>query len=103
MRDLLPFLLLAVLLSVTPGPDAVLVLRSSVRGGRRLGSATALGAATGSLLWGMLATVGLAVVIAQSAALYQAIRLAGAAVCSTSPSSHSSFPPGRRCCSTRCC
>lgn len=79
MRDLLPFLLLAVLLSVTPGPDAVLVLRSSVRGGRRLGSATALGAATGSLLWGMLATVGLAVVIAQSAALYQAIRLAGAA------------------------
>ena len=79
MSELWLFLLLAVLLSVTPGPDALLVLRSSVQGGGRLGSATAIGAATGSAVWGLLAAVGLATVVAQSATAYQAIRLAGAA------------------------
>lgn len=79
MTELWLFLLLAVLLSVTPGPDALLVLRSSVQGGGRLGSATALGAAAGSAVWGLLAAVGLAAVLAQSATAYQAIRLAGAA------------------------
>ncbi|OQO90860.1 hypothetical protein B1813_15155 [Saccharomonospora piscinae] len=79
MSEILSFLLLAILLSVTPGPDAVLVLRSSARGGRRLGAATALGAATGSLFWGLLAVVGLAALIAQAGTLYQVVRLAGAA------------------------
>jgi threonine/homoserine/homoserine lactone efflux protein len=34
----------AVLLSVTSGPDALLVLRSTARGGRRAGLVTAVGA-----------------------------------------------------------
>jgi threonine/homoserine/homoserine lactone efflux protein len=73
------FVALAVLLSLTPGPDDVLVLSRSLRGGPRLGAAVALGAAAGSLLWGAAAAVGLAAVLARSDTAYDAVRLAGAA------------------------
>jgi threonine/homoserine/homoserine lactone efflux protein len=79
MDDLWSFLLVAVVLSLTPGPDDVLVLNSTLRGGPRLGAATAFGAAAGALLWGGAAAVGLAVVVSRSAAVYEVIRLAGAA------------------------
>lgn len=77
--DLLTFLLLSVVLTLTPGPDDVLVLRTSVRAGRRSGSATAVGAATGSLVWGGATAVGLAAVVARSPVAYDGLRLAGAA------------------------
>jgi len=78
MDDLWAFLLLAVVLSLTPGPDDVLVLSSSLRGGPRLGAATAFGAATGALLWGGAAAVGLATVVSRSTTAYDVIRLTGA-------------------------
>ena len=43
------FVAMTVLLSVSPGPDDVLVLRSSLRGGARLGLAAVAGVAAGSL------------------------------------------------------
>ena len=51
-------------LSLSPGPDDVLVLRSSLRGGPRLGLATVAGVAVGSLAWGAAAAVGLGAVVA---------------------------------------
>jgi threonine/homoserine/homoserine lactone efflux protein len=78
MDGLWTFVLLAVALSATPGPDDVLVLGSSLRGGPRMGAATAFGAATGALIWGGTAAVGLAAVVSRSAAVYDGIRLAGA-------------------------
>jgi threonine/homoserine/homoserine lactone efflux protein len=72
------FVALTVLLSLTPGPDDVLVVSSSLRGGPRLGAAAALGAATGSLLWGAAAAVGLAAVVSRSTTAYDVVRLAGA-------------------------
>jgi threonine/homoserine/homoserine lactone efflux protein len=72
------FVALTVLLSLTPGPDDVLVMSSSLRGGPRLGAATALGAAAGSLLWGAATAVGLAAVVSRSAIAYDVVRLAGA-------------------------
>jgi threonine/homoserine/homoserine lactone efflux protein len=72
------FLLLAVVLSLTPGPDDVLVLRSSVRGGPRLGAATTLGIAVGTSVWGLAAAVGLAVAVERSESFYDGLRLAGA-------------------------
>lgn len=47
----LTFALFSLLLAIAPGPDVLLVLRNCLRGGHRVGSATALGAATGSLAW----------------------------------------------------
>jgi threonine/homoserine/homoserine lactone efflux protein len=73
------FVALAVLLSLTPGPDDVLVLSRSLRGGPGLGAAVALGAGVGSLLWGAAAAVGLAAVLARSTTAYDVVRLAGAA------------------------
>jgi threonine/homoserine/homoserine lactone efflux protein len=72
------FLALTVLLSVTPGPDEVLVVRSSLAGGPRLGMVTVAGVASGSLVWGLAAAAGLATVVARSPSLYGGLRLLGA-------------------------
>jgi threonine/homoserine/homoserine lactone efflux protein len=72
------FVAMTVLLSVSPGPDDVLVLRSSLRGGPRLGLATVAGVAAGTLAWGVAAAVGLAAVVGRSAPVYEALSLAGA-------------------------
>jgi threonine/homoserine/homoserine lactone efflux protein len=72
------FILLVVLLSLTPGPDDVLVLRNSLHGGARLGAITAAGAATGSLLWGLTAAAGLAAVLTAAPASYEVLQVFGA-------------------------
>ena len=63
---------------VTPGPDSVLVLRNTLRGGRRDGVRTACGAAAGSLGWGLGSVAGLTAIAAASAQAYRAVQLAGA-------------------------
>ncbi|MFJ9418185.1 LysE family translocator [Streptomyces sp. NPDC101227] len=73
------FALFALLMTVTPGPDTLLVLRNCVRGGRRTGAATALGAAIGSLAWAAAAAVGLAAALQRWDAAFTVVRLAGAA------------------------
>jgi threonine/homoserine/homoserine lactone efflux protein len=72
------FILLAVLLSLTPGPDDVLVIRSSLRGGARLGAITVAGVATGALLWGLAAAAGLAAVLTAAPATYEVLHALGA-------------------------
>jgi len=78
MDGLWGFVLLAAVLSLTPGPDDVLVVGSAVRGGPRLAAASAAGIAVGSLAWGAASGIGLAGVLARSPAVYDGIRLAGA-------------------------
>ncbi|KPC62015.1 LysE family translocator [Streptomyces chattanoogensis] len=75
----LGFALFALLMTMTPGPDTLLVLRNCVRGGRRTGAATALGAAIGSLAWAAAAAVGLAAALQRWDAAFTVVRLAGAA------------------------
>jgi threonine/homoserine/homoserine lactone efflux protein len=72
------FAALALMLSLSPGPDDVLVLRSALRGGTRLGLATVAGVAAGSLAWGGVATLGLGAVVAGSASAAEILRVAGA-------------------------
>jgi threonine/homoserine/homoserine lactone efflux protein len=73
------FGLLSVVITLTPGPDDLLVLRSTVRDGPRAGAATAVGAVAGSLVWGAAAACGLAGLVAGSPAAYGVIRFSGAA------------------------
>ncbi|KUL46021.1 lysine transporter LysE [Streptomyces sp. NRRL F-4489] len=73
------FSLFALLVTMAPGPDTLLVLRNCLRGGRFSGIATALGAAAGSLAWAVAAAVGLAAVLQRWDVAFTAIRLAGAA------------------------
>ncbi|WP_329558607.1 LysE family translocator [Streptomyces uncialis] len=73
------FALFALLVTVVPGPDTLLVLRNCVRGGRLPGIATALGAAVGSLVWAVAAAVGLAAALHRWDAAFAVVRMAGAA------------------------
>jgi threonine/homoserine/homoserine lactone efflux protein len=74
------FLLVAVVLIVTPGPDMALVTRNAFRGGPREVSLTAFGVGMGLLTWGLTAAAGLAAVLSASAVAYTAVRFTGAVV-----------------------
>jgi threonine/homoserine/homoserine lactone efflux protein len=78
MAKVAAFAVLSLILTVTPGPDSLLVLRGSLRGGRRAGARVAGGAAAGSLAWGLFSAAGLTALVAASAQLYRAVQLAGA-------------------------
>jgi len=73
------FVLLSVALTLTPGPDDVLVLNCAVRGGPRSGAASAFGVAAGSLVWGAAAATGAAAIVSGSPVVHQGMRWAGAA------------------------
>lgn len=72
------FAALSLIVTVTPGPDSLLVLRSSLLAGRRAGARVAAGATSGSLFWGLCSAAGLTAILAASAQLYRALQLAGA-------------------------
>ena len=67
------------MLTVTPGPDMVLVLRNGMRGGGWTAWATGLGCCAGIAIHAAAAVLGLSVLLATSAAAFTVIKLAGAA------------------------
>ncbi|WIM97098.1 LysE family translocator [Actinoplanes oblitus] len=75
----LSFALLGALLTITPGLDTALVLRSAVTMGRGPAFATALGVNVGALTWGAAAAVGVSALLTASTVAYTALRVAGAA------------------------
>ena len=75
---LLSFALVAGLLTLVPGLDTALVLRTAITQGRRPAFAAALGIGTGSLVWGATAAVGVSALLTASTLAYTALRLAGA-------------------------
>lgn len=77
--SLLAFIAAASLLTVTPGVDTAIVLRSAVVGGARTGWAAAAGIALGCLAWGALVALGLGALLATSPLLFQGLTLVGAA------------------------
>ena len=79
LSAVLTFVPAAALLVIAPGPDSLLVLRNSARGGRRAGLATAAGTVTGLLVWAVAAALGLAALVRASEIGYTAVRWAGAA------------------------
>lgn len=74
-----PFLVVAVLVVITPGVDMALVTRNALLYGRRAALLTAFGVNVGIFFWVMAAALGLAAVIATSAEAFAVIKLAGAA------------------------
>ena len=78
MNSVAAFAVMSLILTVTPGPDSLLVLRSSLQAGRRAGTRVAAGAASGSVAWGICSAAGLTAMLAASAQLYRAVQLAGA-------------------------
>jgi threonine/homoserine/homoserine lactone efflux protein len=68
------------LIALSPGPGTALVLRQSVRGGRRRALATVAGMEVGVLCWAVATALGLSVLLTASEIAYLVLRVAGAAV-----------------------
>ena len=77
--NILAFAGVAALLTLTPGPDSLLVLRTALAHGRRPALVAGLGVCTACLWWGCAAAFGLTALLAGSRDLYTAVRWAGAA------------------------
>jgi threonine/homoserine/homoserine lactone efflux protein len=76
-QSLLAFAAAAGLLTVTPGLDTALVLRVATIEGRQRALEAGAGICCGLLIWGILASVGLAALLAASQQAYDLLRFAG--------------------------
>ena len=79
LSSLIAFTLAAALLTLTPGLDTALVLRTAAAEGGRRALAAALGICLGCLAWGALVAVGLGVLLEASELAYLALKWVGAA------------------------
>lgn len=78
-ETLIAFTFAAALLTVTPGLDTALVLRTAITEGPRAGLAAGLGIAFGCLAWGLAVAAGLVALLQASSAAFAALRWLGAA------------------------
>lgn len=77
--QLLPFVGAAILIALTPGADTALVVRNALIAGAAPARRTALGTASGLMVWGAASACGVAAVLNASAEAYTTVKLAGAA------------------------
>ncbi|MBM7771538.1 threonine/homoserine/homoserine lactone efflux protein [Actinokineospora baliensis] len=76
----LAFLLASLILAMVPGVGTAMLLRQSIRGGRRAALATVAGMEVGVAVWAVAAALGLSVLLVASEVAYQALRIGGVAV-----------------------
>ena len=76
---LLGFALASTLVILAPGPDSMLVMRNTMRGGRRAGWLTACGTLSGLVIWALAAALGLSALLRVSHVGYDILRFCGAA------------------------
>jgi threonine/homoserine/homoserine lactone efflux protein len=76
---LLPFLVAALTLNLTPGADMTYVMARSAGQGRVAGVVSSFGISAGSLVHSILAAIGLSALLASSPILFLAIQYGGAA------------------------
>jgi threonine/homoserine/homoserine lactone efflux protein len=74
------FFLLAVVVTMTPGPATALVLRVAARDGRRAAMGTVAGNSVGIFMWACLSALGVSSLILASQVAYDVLRIAGACV-----------------------
>src|SRR5579872_658123 len=77
-HNILGFALVALVLTLAPGPDTFLVIANTSAGGVRRGLATVLGIVSGGVFYALLIGCGLARFLVYSPALFHAVKLAGA-------------------------
>jgi threonine/homoserine/homoserine lactone efflux protein len=77
-QALFSFTLAAGLLTITPGLDTALVLRTAAVGGRKQAMLAGTGVCFGCLLWGTAASFGLSALLAVSGFAYNVLRIVGA-------------------------
>jgi threonine/homoserine/homoserine lactone efflux protein len=80
MRSIPEFLLVALVVTLTPGPATATVLRVTARDGRSAAYRAVLGHSAGVLMWAVLSAVGVSSLILASQVAYDALKVGGAAV-----------------------
>ncbi len=80
MRSFWEFLVLALVVTMTPGPATALVLRVTARDGRRAAAGAVAGNSIGVLCWATLSALGVSSLILASQIAYDVLRIGGAAV-----------------------
>lgn len=80
MRSVPEFLLIAVVVTLTPGPGTAAILRTAAKDGRAAAQGTIIGNSLGVLMWGVLSAVGVSALILASQLAYDALRIVGAVV-----------------------
>lgn len=78
LTAVLAFAVLAAVVTVTPGLDTMLVLRTTAVSGRASGLAAVTGVVLGCLVWALAGALGLTAVLTASRLAYDVLRLAGA-------------------------
>ncbi|GAA3088636.1 LysE family translocator [Streptomyces roseofulvus] len=73
------FALVVGLLTLTPGLDSALILRTAALGRRTRAWGVVLGIQTGTLIWGALTSLGVTALLTASRLAYETLRWAGAA------------------------
>lgn len=74
------FLVSSFLLAMVPGVGTAMLLRQSVRGGKRAALATVAGMQVSVAIWAFAAALGLSMLLVASEVAYQVLRVAGIAV-----------------------
>ena len=75
---LLPYLAVIAVLTITPGPDMLLVLRNGIRGGTEAAWTTGVGCCLGIAVHAGLAIAGLSAILAASSEAFTVVKVAGA-------------------------
>lgn len=75
----LSFVVICILGALSPGPSLTVVVKNTISGGYKNGSATAISHGLGVTLYALLSVTGIGIVIAESPALFNLIKYAGAA------------------------
>jgi RhtB (resistance to homoserine/threonine) family protein len=73
-----PFVGIAMLVIIAPGPDTVLVTKNAVLHGRGAALGTSLGVNTGLMIWTLAAAFGVAALVRQSEVAFTILKLVGA-------------------------
>ncbi|MGW5050433.1 LysE family translocator [Actinokineospora sp. NPDC004072] len=78
--SLVAFMIASFTLAMVPGVGTAMLLRQSLRGGRKAAAATVAGMEVGVAVWAVAAALGLSVLLVASEIAYQVLRVAGVAV-----------------------
>ena len=76
---LVPFLIAALVLAITPGPGMAYVVARTAAGGRAEGLASCLGTGLGGMVHVVASALGLSLLLAQSALVFTWVKYLGAA------------------------
>ena len=79
MRSVPEFVIIALLVTVTPGPGTAMIIRTAARDGRRTAMHAVLGNSCGVVFWGLLSALGVSSLILASEVAFDVLRGVGAA------------------------